>query len=193
MEKGGVKPAACSVAYINSGLLQRCAESVQTFGEWPGGSQPIWRRLVGDQSLCCSSQTNAWLVGDHHLLCWQKQVSLPVCRQTHSTSSIKKISGNIDPVMLSVIYGNATCIHLHYAIKSTRYHLKHRSSFSEVWGVNHRLEILCLLHGLICICALWLISLHFQKQRLSRFSLGPAAVRSHTKLSFKSPLWKRTL
>lgn len=30
-----------------------------------------------------------------------------------------KISGNVGPVMLSVIYGNAACIHLSYAIKST--------------------------------------------------------------------------
>lgn len=96
--------SAYSVAYINSGLLLLAAAKMCWI------STDFWRtarwlsahlKKAGGRSVTAAqSQTNAWLVGEHHLLCWQKQVSLPVCRQTHSTSSIKYIYISLETLIL---------------------------------------------------------------------------------------------
>lgn len=92
-------------------------------------------------------QTRGWWENTT-CFCWQKQASLPTCKQACSTSFKqkkkikKKITENVDPAMVNVTYGNAICMHYVYTLNSI---LNTGVIFLNMGFVSNRLEILCVL------------------------------------------------
>lgn len=115
--------------------MQRCAESGETFGEGPGGSQPVRRgRLEGwlitmlliPNKLMAGGRTPPASAGKSQWIFPHTQASM-----LHLISK-KKMTENVGPVMVNVRYGNTICMQLCLHIEQC---LKHRGHFLkyEVW------------------------------------------------------------
>lgn len=111
-------------------LLWRCAESGETLGAGPSGSQPVWRgRLVGWLITTLLIPNKLMAVGEHHLLLLAKaRESSHTHREACSTSLKKKkpTIENVGPVMANVRYRNTICMQLYLHVEQR---LKHKGHF----------------------------------------------------------------